>query len=447
MNHLRPLRKLASLAVLALAALAITTGCIPDDFGLPTPPPAQPTTAPQQAPPAGGAQSVPSPVPTLPSQRPQQAPAPGTAPPAFPPQAQEPAASAPAPAPRNVSARVYQQESQSVVNISSVALVPTGFGSSQQAPRGTGSGFVIDEQGHIVTNNHVVEDADELVVTFKDGTTFPAVLVGRDPPNNLAVIRVDPAALDARGNGVTLKPVRLGDSDQTSPGEDAIAIGSPLGLEQTVTSGIVSAVRSPTDETISGQLQLLGGAIQTDAAINPGNSGGPLFNADGEVIGVNTAILSGTGGNIGIGFAIPVNVVRRVVPALIASGCYRHPLIGVVTVPLSALGQALKRELGIPQEQNGLIVQEVSQGAAQAGLRAGTRRVQVGLGQALLVGGDIIVAIDGLPVAGGGQLRAYIENNKRPGETVTITVLRDGERRDIPVTLSEAPNDQCRPSR
>jgi S1-C subfamily serine protease len=444
MNYSRPLRKLAYLAAMALAALIIATGCLPDDVGLPASPPTQPTATSRQTPSAAGEQTVRTPVPTLPSaQQPQGAPAPGAAPPAFPPQAAAPAA----PAPRNVSARVYQQESQSVVNISSVALVPIGFGLSEQSPRGTGSGFVIDEQGHIVTNNHVVENADELVVTFKDGTTFPAVLVGRDPPNDLAVIRVDPASVDVEGNGVTLKPVRLGDSDQTSPGEDAIAIGSPLGLEQTVTSGIVSAIRSPTDETISGQLQLLGGAIQTDAAINPGNSGGPLFNADGEVIGVNTAILSGSGGNIGIGFAIPVNVVRRVVPALIESGCYRHPLIGVTTVALSALGQALKRELGIPQNQSGLMVQDVSHGAAQAGIRAGTRRVQVGFGQVLMVGGDIIVAIDEQSVAGGGQLRAYIENNKQPGDTVALTVLRNGERLDVPVILSEAPNDQCRPSR
>jgi 2-alkenal reductase len=426
-------RRLAYLAVLTLVSTALTTACIPDDLELPTQPPqAQPTVSPPQAPGTGGAQA---PAPTLP------APSPG--PPAFPPQAQ----ATPAQPPRNVSARVYQQESQSVVNISSVALVRTLFGAAESFPRGTGSGFVIDERGHIVTNNHVVEDADELVVTFKGGSTFPAVLVGRDPPNDLAVIRVDPASVDDRGNGVTLKPVRLGDSDQTSPGEDAIAIGSPLGLEQTVTSGIVSAIRSPTDETISGQLQLLGGAIQTDAAINPGNSGGPLFNADGEVIGVNTAILSGTGGNIGIGFAIPVNVVKRVVPDLIQHGCYRHPLIGVSTVPLSALGQAMRRELGIPPNLNGLLVQEVSQGAARAGIRAGNRQVRVGVGQTLIVGGDIIVAIDGQSVAGGGQLRGYIENNRRPGDTVTLTVLRNGDRLDIPVVLSEAPNDQCRPRR
>src|SRR5579859_4829779 len=219
---------------------------------------------------------------------------------------------APSPPP-NPAAQVYQQNGASVVNITSLAVLPTIGGLAQQ-PQGIGSGFVVDDQGRIVTNNHVVQDADQLAVTFQDKTTVPAKLLGRDPDNDLAVIQVDPTATDDRGNpvGSSIKPVTLGDSDQVAIGETAIAIGSPLGLQQTETEGIVSARRNPGDEAAAGQtgqpLDLLGGAIQTDAAINPGNSGGPLFNASGQVIGVTSSILSQSGGNEGIGFAIPINV-------------------------------------------------------------------------------------------------------------------------------------------
>jgi S1-C subfamily serine protease len=358
---------------------------------------------------------------------------------------------APARAPSSAAA-VYRQAGASVVNITSLAVARSPFapaaqggGQGQALPRGTGSGFVIDVQGHIVTNDHVIEDADQLAVTFPDKTTVPATLVGRDPANDLAVVKVDP---NARGDGQSvrelLRPVTLGDSDRIVVGEEAIAIGSPLGLQQTVTLGIVSAVRHPDEEIGPGQsLDLLGGAVQTDAAINPGNSGGPLFNANGEVIGVNTAGLSQSGGSIGLNFAIPVNVVKRVVPELIRSGCYRHPLIGISAIPLSQIGQAARRELGIPAAQKGLLVQEVSAGAADAGVRAGDRVVTLG-GVPLRAGGDVIVAIDGRPTATGGDLRAYVENNKRPGDTVALTILRNGQRQEVSVKLSERPSDVCR---
>src|SRR5688500_793778 len=235
----------------------------------------------------------------------------------------------------NSAAAVYRQAGASVVNITSLAVVRSQFGTatSQQAePQGTGSGFMIDRDGHIVTNNHVVEDADQLAVTFQDKTTVPARLVGRDPENDLAVIKVDPNATDDAGRKIAdlIKPVALGDSERVEIGEEAIAIGSPLGLQQTVTLGIVSAIRQPSEEIAPGQeLPLLGGAVQTDAAINPGNSGGPLFNANGEVIGVNSAGLAPAGSSIGLNFAIPINVVKRVAPELINRGCYRHPLISV----------------------------------------------------------------------------------------------------------------------
>ncbi len=355
------------------------------------------------------------------------------------------------PAGASPAAQVYQQAGPSVVNITSLAVVRSQFGAGgqgQQAqqtqqtqPRGTGSGFVIDAQGHIVTNNHVVEDAQQLSVTFPDRTTVPATLVGRDPDNDLAVVRVDPNGTDDNGRPLRdrLKPVAMGDSGRITIGEDAIAIGSPLGLQQTVTLGIVSALRQPGEDSGSRQsLDLLGGAVQTDAAINPGNSGGPLFNAGGEVIGVNTAIFSQSGGSIGIGFAIPINVVKRVVPELINRGCYVHPLVGVSALSLSQMGPALKQQLGIPTNQKGLLVQEASAGAAQAGLRAGTQTVNASGGQ-LRVGGDIVTEIDGRPLAAGGDLRAYIENNKRPGESVALTVVRDGQPRQLTVALSQRP--------
>jgi S1-C subfamily serine protease len=345
---------------------------------------------------------------------------------------------------QNPAVEVYQRNGASVVNITSVAVLRTGFGTAEQ-PRGVGSGFILDNEGRIVTNNHVVEEADQLTVTFQDRTTVPARLVGRDPDNDLAVIQVDTSNTDEEGRSVRdrIKPVTLADSSQITIGEDAIAIGSPLGLQQTVTAGIVSALRNPLEEAGRSNLELLGGAIQTDASINPGNSGGPLFNAAGEVIGVNTAILSQSGGNEGIGFAIPVNVVKRVAPELIQTGRYRHPLIGVAGISLSQIGQGAKQQLGISLNQKGLMVQESSAGAADAGIRAGNQAVFVA-GERLLAGGDIIVAIDGNPVTTGGELRGYIENNKHPGDTVTITLQRNGQRQDVTVVLSERPPQQPR---
>ena len=275
---------------------------------------------------------------------------------------------------QNPAVEVYQRNGASVVNITSVAVLRTGFGTAEQ-PRGVGSGFILDNEGRIVTNNHVVEEADQLTVTFQDRTTVPARLVGRDPDNDLAVIQVDTSNTDEEGRSVRdrIKPVTLADSSQITIGEDAIAIGSPLGLQQTVTAGIVSALRNPLEEAGRSNLELLGGAIQTDASINPGNSGGPLFNAAGEVIGVNTAILSQSGGNEGIGFAIPVNVVKRVAPELIQTGRYRHPLIGVAGISLSQIGQGAKQQLGISLNQKGLLVQESSAGGYRTShLRRGT---------------------------------------------------------------------------
>lgn len=353
----------------------------------------------------------------------------------------------------NPAVSVYQQNGQSVVNITSLAvLTGLGFGAQPQQPQpqGVGSGFFIDTDGRIITNNHVVQDADQLAVTLQDKTTVPAQLLGRDADNDLAVIKIDPAATDSDGKPIAdrIKPASLGDSDQVTIGETTIAIGSPLGLQQTVTEGIVSARRNPGEESpVPGnQLDLLGGAIQTDAAINPGNSGGPLFNAAGQVIGVNSAILSQSGGNEGVGFSIPINVVKRVAPELIQNGKYSHPQVGVSTIALSDLSPQAKQQLGLPPNQKGLLVEQVVDGAQQAGIQAGTRRMALG-NQAIVVGGDIIVAIDGQPVTTTGELRGWIENNKHPGDTTVIGVLRNGQRQDVTVTLSERPPQAQQPGR
>jgi 2-alkenal reductase len=346
--------------------------------------------------------------------------------------------------PNNPAVGVFQQNGASVVNITSLAVITSRSGIQTQQTQGIGSGFMIDADGRIITNNHVVQEADQLAVTFQDKTTAPATLIGRDEANDLAVIQVDPNSSDSDGRPIRdrIRPVTLGDSEQVTIGETAVAIGSPLGLQQTVTEGIVSARRNPGEESMvpGNQIELLGGAIQTDAAINPGNSGGPLFNAAGHVIGVNSAILSQSGGNEGVGFAIPINVVKRVAPELISTGRYRHPQVGVGSIALTDLSPQVKQQLGLSPTQKGLLVQSVTAGAQQAGVQPGTRRMQIG-NEVLMVGGDIIVAIDNQTVATGGDLRGWIENNKHPGDQVTLTVLRNGQRVDIPVTLSERPQD------
>ncbi|MBI4492228.1 MAG: trypsin-like peptidase domain-containing protein [Chloroflexi bacterium] len=319
--------------------------------------------------------------------------------------------------------RVYADVSPAVVNITSTVVGIDFFGKPVQQDAGTGSGFIVDQDGRIVTNNHVVADADKLTVTLADGTKVPAQLVGRDARNDLAVIKVDLPA-----DKLAIAP--LGDSSLLRVGELAIAIGNPFGLEGTVTAGVVSAIRSTLD---LGNEQLLGGAIQTDAAINPGNSGGPLLNAQGEVIGVNTAIFSRSGGFQGIGFAIPINVAKRVVPDLIAQGRYDHPALGIVSrVDVTPrLAEALG--LGI---QEGVMIEMVQpgSGAARAGLRGGNRDAALS-GQRVRLGGDIITAVDGQRVRNRLDLVAYLENNKRPGDTVTVTYARNGQTLQAQVAL------------
>jgi putative serine protease PepD len=323
--------------------------------------------------------------------------------------------------------RIYREVSPAVVHITSTA-VAYDFFFNQVPQQGTGSGFIINAQGYIVTNNHVVEDAKSLEVTLANGKKVAARLVGRDPNNDLAVIKID-------APGEKLQVARLGNSEQLQVGQMTIAIGNPFGLDRTVTTGVVSSLkrtlRAPNGREIRD-------VIQTDAAINPGNSGGPLLNSRGEVIGINTAIFSPspTGGSVGIGFAIPVNTANRLVPELIAKGRVSHPYLGIrganVTPELSQL-------LSLPVQQGVLVILvEPRSPADQAGIRGGDRRVRVG-NRILMVGGDLIVGIDGQKVETNDKLVAYLDDHKRVGQTVELEILRQDQRLKLSATLGEEP--------
>ncbi len=322
---------------------------------------------------------------------------------------------------------VHKGASPGVVNIST-SLVSTDLFLQGSVEEATGSGFVLDEQGHIVTNNHVVEGAEKLEVTFFDGSTAEAKLVGQDPSNDLAVIKVSVPA-------ETLHPLPLGDSTALQVGQLSIAIGSPFRLQGTVTMGVVSSLGR---DLRAGNGRVIGGIIQTDAAINPGNSGGPLLNSSGEVIGVNSAIFSPTGGNVGIGFAIPVNTVKRWVPDLISQGRARHPYLGITGQTIDpALAKALNLSI-----REGVLLAQVSQGtpAAKAGLRGGDRQTRVG-NVRVITGGDIITAINGNKLKKIEDLTHYLDTQTKVGDQVSLTVVRGSETLTINVTLAERPAD------
>lgn len=317
---------------------------------------------------------------------------------------------------------VYEQASPAVVHIAS-RVITLSFFWGPIPQEGTGSGFVIDKEGHIVTNNHVVEGADEVHVTLADGTRVPAEVVGTDPYNDLVVIKIDvPSA--------KLHPIELGSSADLRVGQRAIAIGNPFGLDRTLTTGVISSLGRPL-EVESGRV--IYNVIQTDAAINPGNSGGPLLDSQGRVIGVNTAIRTGAEN---IGFAVPVDTVKRVVPELIEKGRYRHPWLGILGY---SIDPELTQSLGLPVEK-GILVARIYRGspAAKAGLRGGNREVIVG-NRRILAGGDIILAIDGRPVENHEDLTVYLETETQVGQVVELTILRGGREMSIEVELGEVP--------
>lgn len=291
---------------------------------------------------------------------------------------------------------------------------------------GQGSGFVYDLNGHIVTNNHVVEGAQTIFVTFADGNAVEAEIMGRDPGSDLAVLDID-------AGEVALTAVTLADSDALQVGQIVIAIGNPFGLQNTMTTGIISALDRlfPGATDANGNTFSIPNVVQTDAAINPGNSGGPLLDIYGNVVGVNTAIESPVRGNSGVGLAVPANIVSVVVPQLIENGSVSTPWLGISGQELNVL---INEQLNLDEDQNGIVVVETIAGgpAAKAGLR--------GVDPATGLGGDIIVSIDGQTIAEFDDLLGYIVQETAVGQTIQLEVLRDGNIIPIELTLEARPN-------
>jgi 2-alkenal reductase len=332
---------------------------------------------------------------------------------------------------------IYAQVNPSVVNITALSsgrelntLGNHNFNEEDLLPAGGGSGFVWDEYGHIVTNHHVVEGSSQLQVTFNDGSVAVAEIIGVDVSSDLAVLQIDP-------EGYTLHPVRRGNMDEIEVGNRVVAIGNPFGLAGTMTSGIVSALNRSLMASNSFNIPA---AIQTDAAINPGNSGGPLLNEQGEVIGVNAQIRSEVRANSGVGFAIPIAIVERVVPALITEGKYQHSYMGVRGETVSPI---CAEDLQIEKSLRGAYISEVIRGtpAAKAGLRGGNQAS----GTKYLsicpenIGGDIILAINDEPISSFDDILAYLEYYTSPGDVVTLKVLRDSQTITLEMTLAPRP--------
>jgi S1-C subfamily serine protease len=353
--------------------------------------------------------------------------------------------------------QIYKEVTPSVVNIQVVkdaAGLPAdhpdipGLPSDPSSPggqfqqQGLGSGFVWDQRGHIVTNNHVVDGATKVTVTFYDDTTVPAEVVGTDPHSDLAVLKVDlPAG--------RLQPVQIADSTQVEAGQLAVAIGNPFGLEGTMTVGFVSALGRSLPVTAGGSP--LGGMmaptytipdiIQTDAPINPGNSGGVLVNDGGQVIGVPTAIESPVRANAGIGFAVPAVIVEKVVPVLIREGHYEHPWLGISGASMYA---EAAEAMNLDSDQRGVLVVEVVDGgpADSSGLQGSNKQATIS-GQDVRVGGDLIVAIDGQPVEEFEDLVTYLARHTDVGQTVTLELIRDGREESTQVTLAARPQEEA----
>jgi len=315
---------------------------------------------------------------------------------------------------------VYKKALPSVVNITATAVTFDFFyGAVPQ--QGMGSGFVIDSEGHILTNFHVVEGARQVEVTTSDKKKYKAQIVGTDPIHDLAVIQIP---------NKSVPQAEIGDSKSLVVGQKVYAIGNPFGLSGTMTRGIISSIRS-----LKGQRGYIDEAIQTDAAINPGNSGGPLLNARGQVVGINTMIL--TGGveqSAGIGFAIPINTAKAVLDDLVHLGRVRRPEIGIRTIPI---GPELANELGLAADSGLLIVEVVAGSAAdRAGLRAGTERAYLG-NTPILIGGDLLVEIEGQAVQDQQDL-SHVMQKHRSGDAVTVTIYRGKKRMDVKVVLGES---------
>jgi S1-C subfamily serine protease len=308
---------------------------------------------------------------------------------------------------------LYDMVDDSVVSIAAYGPEPS-----------EGSGFVYSRKGYIVTNEHVIEGSTDIEVTFTDGTTKIAEVIGEDPYTDLAVLQVDKEGL---------QPINLANSTSVKAGEDAIAIGNPFGLKSSMTKGIISAKGRTLRIT---QQFSIPNVIQTDAAINPGNSGGPLLNKYGEVIGVNTAIDTQTGTFSGVGFAVPSNTVERVVPELISQGDYNHPYLGVRGLNV---GPEIADEMGL-EKSSGFLITEVPNGTAadRSGLRGGQYQGRI-QGQNIMLGGDVIVEIEDTEVRSLQDVLTFLARDADVGDTVEVTVIRDGEDRNFDLTLDPRP--------
>ena len=328
---------------------------------------------------------------------------------------------------------IYKRDSPGVVFIradvvQAAEASPFDFGQPEQRGQATGSGFVIDRSGNILTNAHVIEGAVKVTVQLADKKVVGAKVIGKDTSSDLALLKVDP-------DGLNLRPLPLGSSQDVQVGDPVIAIGNPFGLDRTLTTGVVSAlqreIRAPNGFAISN-------VIQTDAAINPGNSGGPLIDAAGRVIGVNSQIETGGsgGGNVGIGFAVPIDTAKQILPQLKRDGRVERAYLGITSLTIDGS----LRGANLPADR-GALVQTVEQGspAERAGIRAGSISAQLEDGSSIQLGGDIVRAVDGKAVRTSDDLAATI-SAKKPGSKVKIDILRDGEERTVEVELAERPS-------
>jgi putative serine protease PepD len=316
--------------------------------------------------------------------------------------------------------RIYRQAAPAVANVVT-RTVEYDFFFNPVPVEGAGSGFLIDNDGHILTNYHVVQGAQTIEVTLGDQSRYKGKLVGSDPNNDIALIQIDLA-------GRKVAPLPLGDSRNLLVGQRVLAIGNPFGFQSTLTTGVVSSLGRTVQTR---ENTFIDEAIQTDASINQGNSGGPLLNSHGEVIGINSAIYAPTGTTAGIGFAIPINTAKRVAEDLITRGRVLHATLGAEG---RALWPRLAEALNLAVQQ-GILIERVEPGgpAAKAGIRGGTKSVVAGM-QELRVGGDVLIAIDGKQITNQSDLSLLL-NRSQPGDTVTVTIVRDGQKMNLPVKL------------
>lgn len=321
-----------------------------------------------------------------------------------------------------INVKVYRQASSAVANILTKAT-EYDFFMDPVPVEGAGSGFVIDPRGYILTNFHVVQEAQSIEVVLGDQTRYAAKYLGSDPRNDVALIKIEP-------KGKPLVALPLGDSSSLQVGQKVLAIGNPFGFQSTLTTGVVSALGRTVQTS---QTTYIDEAIQTDAAINRGNSGGPLINSHGEVIGINSAIYTPSGTTAGIGFAIPVNTAKRIAHDLMTEGRVRQAFLGVQSLEV---GGWLAEALDLPVKE-GLLIEEVTRGgpAAAAGLHGGDQQAMAGM-RRINIGGDVIVAIDAQKIANQFDMNVIL-NRKRPGDTVSVTVYRGGKKMDLPVKLGE----------